>query len=167
MFFFSPSRQEQGFTLVEILVTIGIIAIISSIAVPVFINQRQKAYDAELNLALKNIASSATVYGVEQDGFDDMDIYRRALIENKVYDKTRNVADAMIMIVCVKPDAFAIAGYHRKGAPNGHQRLVYAGSGVGISNVPRPHSVTDNPDVGPMCNSILPGTTNWVWATNL
>ena len=39
-------NREEGFTLIELLVVIIIIGIFAAIAIPVFLNQRQKGYDA-------------------------------------------------------------------------------------------------------------------------
>lgn len=51
--------NEQGFTLIELLVVILIIGILSSIAIPAFLNQRKEAANSALKSDLKNIA---TVY---------------------------------------------------------------------------------------------------------
>lgn len=51
-------RHEQGFTLVELLVVIAIIAIITMIAVPMFINQKKKAKDASVLADVKNLANA-------------------------------------------------------------------------------------------------------------
>lgn len=49
--------RESGFTLVEFLVVILIIDVLSSIAIPLFLNQRKQAVDTQLRADMKNVAT--------------------------------------------------------------------------------------------------------------
>ena len=60
--------HERGFTLVELLVVIIVIAILAAISVPVFLAQRQKGYGAQSQSALRNAAVAVESYATENGG---------------------------------------------------------------------------------------------------
>ena len=55
-------EHQEGFTLIELLVVIIIIGILAAIAIPVFLNQRQKGYEAQARADLRNIATAEETY---------------------------------------------------------------------------------------------------------
>jgi type IV pilus assembly protein PilA len=50
-------EKEEGFTLIELLVVIIIIGILAAIAIPVFLSQKSKGYEASLKSDLRTTAS--------------------------------------------------------------------------------------------------------------
>ena len=58
----AQEENEGGFTLIELLVVIIIIGILAAIAIPVFLNQRQKGYDAAAKSDARNLATLEETY---------------------------------------------------------------------------------------------------------
>ncbi|MDQ4025590.1 MAG: prepilin-type N-terminal cleavage/methylation domain-containing protein [Actinomycetota bacterium] len=61
-------RREEGFTLIELLVVVIVIAILAAVAIPVYLQQRQKAYAAQVQAALKDAATAVESYATGAKG---------------------------------------------------------------------------------------------------
>jgi type IV pilus assembly protein PilA len=66
-------EDESGFTLIELLVVIIIIGILAAIAIPVFLNQRKKGWDAQAKSDARNLASMEEAYIVDNVSYLDFD----------------------------------------------------------------------------------------------
>jgi type IV pilus assembly protein PilA len=63
-----PSRDDQGFTLIELLVVILIIGVLAAIAIPTFLNQKSKAYDAAAKEMARTAELAAETYSTDHGG---------------------------------------------------------------------------------------------------
>jgi type IV pilus assembly protein PilA len=63
------SKEAEGFTLIELLVVIIIIGILAAIAIPVFLNQRKKGYDAAVKSDLRNAATAQETYLTDNNSY--------------------------------------------------------------------------------------------------
>lgn len=61
-------REERGFTLIELLVVILIIGILAAIAIPSFLNQKGKAYDASAKELARTAETTAETYATDHGG---------------------------------------------------------------------------------------------------
>jgi type IV pilus assembly protein PilA len=60
--------DERGFTLIELLVVILIIGILAAVAIPAFLNQRGKAYDAAAKSQVKTAQTAEETYATDHNG---------------------------------------------------------------------------------------------------
>lgn len=65
------TQGEGGFTLIELLVVIIIIAILAAIAIPMYLSQREKGWEANAKSDLRNAAVAQESYYTEAQTYTD------------------------------------------------------------------------------------------------
>lgn len=64
-------RKKRGFTLVELVIVIAILALLAAIALPKFVNSRQKARITAHNANVRVLKSAATTYLADKGNPED------------------------------------------------------------------------------------------------
>jgi type IV pilus assembly protein PilA len=92
------SRDQDGFTLVELLVVILIIGILAAIAIPAFLNQKGKATDSAAKVQARTAETAAEVYATDHGGeYKGISVAELQAIESALRDTseaTLTVAEA-------------------------------------------------------------------------
>lgn len=65
------SKDESGFTLIELMVVVLIIAILIAIAIPTFLGARRRAQDRQAQSNVRNALTAAKVYYTDAQAFSD------------------------------------------------------------------------------------------------
>ena len=87
----TQEENESGFTLIELLVVIIIIGILAAIAIPTFLNQRKKGWEASAKSALKNAATAQESY------FTDNSVYgTETQLEGEGFNQSDNVTFTVV-----------------------------------------------------------------------
>jgi len=87
----AQEENEGGFTLIELLVVIIIIGILAAIAIPTFLNQRTKGWEAAAKSALKNAATAQESYFTDNSGY--------TTVEQDLIDEGYNASDNVTLDV--------------------------------------------------------------------
>jgi len=77
-------QDEKGFTLIELLVVILIIGILAAIALPAFLNQREKAQDSEAKSAARTVQTAMETYYTDNQSYANATITKLKAIEPSI-----------------------------------------------------------------------------------
>jgi type IV pilus assembly protein PilA len=67
----NKAKNQQGFTLIELMIVIAIIGILAAIAIPQFSAYRQRSYNSAAQADLRNAATAQEAYYVDWSTYTD------------------------------------------------------------------------------------------------
>jgi type IV pilus assembly protein PilA len=97
-----PRNGESGFTMIEILVVLLIAAVLAAIALPLFMNQRDKASDADAKTAVRVAVGALEIYHQDHNSFSGADADALVAIEP-------SLADALGLTVDAEDDGYTMS----------------------------------------------------------
>ena len=108
-------KREEGFTLIELLVVIIIIGILAAIAIPTFLSQRERAYDAAAQSDARNAMTAQELYQVQNGKYTSS-------LDDLTAQGFRKSPDVTVAIISAKAatsttaPAYCMSSKHASGA---------------------------------------------------
>src|SRR3954447_5063512 len=124
------SQEESGFTLVELLVVMLILGILAAIAIPAFLNQREKANDADAKADVNTAQQAMETFQTDHAGsYATADVAALRTIEPALQNATLAVSGVAQNAYTVTVTADSTG--HTFSVTNNAGALSYPCTGVG------------------------------------
>jgi type IV pilus assembly protein PilA len=130
-------RDDQGFTLIELMVVVLIIAILLAMAIPTFLGARQRANDRAAQSNLRNANTNALVFYTDHQQFTEDPALLTPLDPSLTYTNTlANVASSRVFVAVPAAGTYSPSDtvYLATRSPNGPCFWIRT---VGDKNEPR------------------------------
>jgi type IV pilus assembly protein PilA len=121
----SRAEDEKGFTLIELLVVILIIGILAAIAIPAFLNQRNKAYDAQAKSNVRTAQTAMETFATDNNG-----TYATALSQLTSIEPTLQNAPTVTVSGGGTSGGYTLVATSVSGSSPDHYTLVDTGGAI-------------------------------------
>ncbi len=116
----TPAPGDGGFTLVEVLVVVAVLAMLAAIAIPTFLGQRARAFETTVQADLRSVAIAVRA----ASGGGELDTER--LLDEVV------VSPGNVVEVAPDGDAWCVRGWHDGLVDS--RRWVLDGAGLALDD---------------------------------
>lgn len=164
-------KRRKGFTLIELMIVIAIIAILAAVLIPNFMRAREASRLNACKSNLKNISTAVETYSNDNDG-----VYPHHTIATSI----SNLRDQYLQKDLICPSAGGQHRYYYWASDDGAQYGIYCPASATTPGTPignpgsgalRRHRKANNATGGPYLDSakgIIPDTVNGgsgIWST--
>jgi type IV pilus assembly protein PilA len=132
---FNRLKDERGFTLIELLVVVLIIGILAAVALPTFLGQRDKGFDADAKSNARNVQTL-----VESCGVDNAGNYANCTTAAQLGDTTMPIGAGVgqVAITNATQDTYTITATSKAKSGATNKTFVIAKTSTGTSKTQNP-----------------------------